>query len=165
MKNRSLIPLIRILHKNLFLSIPIKGTPPNVFDVAVGRFRSFVERGILLNLSPYITKSEIKDFYPLAIKAFSYKDSIYGLPWECETLVLYYYNKDLFDKEGLECPNSSWNWQQSLSACKKLTKDVNKDGIIDQYGFILSNWLGEWLPFIWQNNGRLMDEAGTRWLS
>ncbi len=49
------------------------------------------------------------------------------------------YNKDLFEREGLDDPYElylagEWTWETVTELAKKLTKDTDGDGVIDQWG-------------------------------
>lgn len=53
-----------------------------------------------------------------------------------------YYNKDLFDRAGVQYPDSAWTWSDFLLAAKRLTVDRNGDGDPEQYGvFIPSHFV------------------------
>ena len=45
------------------------------------------------------------------------------------------YNKKLFDEAGVDYPRDDWILEEFLEKAKRLTKDRNGDGRIDQYGF------------------------------
>lgn len=49
-----------------------------------------------------------------------------------------FYNKDIFDEEGLKYPDSTWTYNDLLNTAKKLTKDKDNDGIVDQWGLELN---------------------------
>jgi multiple sugar transport system substrate-binding protein len=56
----------------------------------------------------------------------------YLLPWEMQILYMYY-RPSLFKEAGIsKIPQT---WAEWLSVAKKLTKDTNGDGNVDQYGF------------------------------
>jgi multiple sugar transport system substrate-binding protein len=53
-----------------------------------------------------------------------------------------YYNKDLFDRAGLQYPDTNWTWSDLISAARRLTVDTNGDGEPEQYGiFIPSHFI------------------------
>lgn len=53
-----------------------------------------------------------------------------------------YYNKALFDEQGLAYPDSSWTWDDMVRMARALTADVDQDGKIDRYGvFIASHFI------------------------
>jgi multiple sugar transport system substrate-binding protein len=53
-------------------------------------------------------------------------------------------NKSVFDKAGVAKPNdATWTWKDFQATAKALTKDLNGDGTIDQYGYgIMGGELG-----------------------
>ena len=47
----------------------------------------------------------------------------------------WYVNKKMWDEAGLgDLPTEDWNWDQILEAAKAMTKDVDGDGVMDQWG-------------------------------
>jgi multiple sugar transport system substrate-binding protein len=48
----------------------------------------------------------------------------------------------LFDKAGLSYPDESWTWDTLLDVAKKLTQDLDGDGVIDQYGIYVKVKMG-----------------------
>lgn len=142
-------------------------TPPDVMYMGLENFPGLAQRGVFLNLQPYITRDKkeinIEDFYPVLMKQFEYEGNYYGIAKDFTTLVLYY-NRNLFDEAGIKYPDKNWTWDNFLSACKKLTKDVDGDGRPDRYGFVVETWFQEWAAWIWQNGGELMNPSRTQWL-
>lgn len=116
----------------------------------------FASRGVLLDLTEKVNSKQfnLKDFHPVLIKAGTYKNKVYWIARDLDYVVLFY-NKDMFDKAKLKYPNENWTWNDLLSAAKKLTKDTNGDGKIDQYGFLSVNDYVSF-PFIWQNGGDIL---------
>ncbi len=49
-------------------------------------------------------------------------------------------NKDLLEKEGISIPESGWTLEDFYEICKKVTKDTNGDGVVDQYG--ITDYIG-----------------------
>ncbi|MEK6646749.1 MAG: extracellular solute-binding protein, partial [Candidatus Firestonebacteria bacterium] len=76
------------------------------------------------------------DFQPNLMNAILFKGKYAAIPGWCNPVIMYY-NKDIFDKEKLKYPDSTWDWNTFVNNCKKLTKDFNNDGRIDQYGTII----------------------------
>ena len=72
-----------------------------------------------------------------------------------------YFNKDLFERHGVDFPDGSWNWDDLLAAARVLTKDLDRDGIVDQYGLNIINSMEVVVAnFVFQNADRtriLMD--------
>jgi multiple sugar transport system substrate-binding protein len=78
----------------------------------------------------------------------------------------YFYNKDAFQKAGLPDPSSlyyqkKWDWDAFRASCPKLSKDLDGDGIIDEYAISYSGWPNWWSLFT--NTGADMyNEEGTK---
>ena len=68
-----------------------------------------------------------------------------------------FYNKSLFDAEGLRHPGEgSWTWDDYLKAVKKITKDLDGDGTPDQWGATIDFWGARLYPWLWSNGADLM---------
>ena len=120
---------------------------------------SFIRRGILLEITEYIKEDRAyfeKVFSPL-MEGNTYEGKIYTLPGNC-AIDCIYYNKDLFDKEKVPCPDESWTWEDLLDASKKLTKRDSSGNII-QYGCISDQSA---LLQILQNGGKIWNDDGSK---
>ncbi|MHB1483367.1 MAG: extracellular solute-binding protein [Saccharofermentanales bacterium] len=96
-----------------------------------------IQREVFLDITGYLAKDrniKTDNYYKPAIDAISDKNKIYGLPFTCSPLVLLY-NQNLFEDSGVALPTSGWKWDDFRNAAKKLTKDTDGDGKIDQWGF------------------------------
>jgi multiple sugar transport system substrate-binding protein len=90
---------------------------------------------------------------------------MYSIPFDSNTLGLYY-NAELFEKENID-PEEIKTWDDLLEAAKKLTKDKDGDGIIDQYGMQVPAGTSEFTVFAWQTQlwaagGEFMTEDNKR---
>jgi ABC-type glycerol-3-phosphate transport system substrate-binding protein len=50
-----------------------------------------------------------------------------------------YYNRDMFEAAGISIPDTTWTWEEMLAIAKRLTKDVDGDGIPDTYGIFIGS--------------------------
>jgi len=107
----------------------------------------------------------LKDVYPQTLSAYQTPDGYYGLPRDFQTIVLFY-NKDMFDAAGIAYPTADWTWEALRTAAKQLTKDINGDGKIDQYGFVFDQWDMEpgWSEAIWAYGGDIISTDHTKTL-
>lgn len=142
------------------------GTPADVVLLNYRRYAAYAARGALEPLGPYLERSALldqADFYPEAIQPFVWDGQLMCIPQNLSSLVVYY-NRDLFRAAGLDDPAPDWSWEQFLAAARALTRDVDGDGRIDQYGLGTEVSIFRAAPFIWQNGGELVDnlEAPTR---
>ncbi|WP_084756898.1 extracellular solute-binding protein [Clostridium sp. DMHC 10] len=105
-----------------------------------------------------IKKVELENYYAGPLDTAKYKEKLYGLPWISQPVVMYY-NKALFKEAGIEEPNGSWKWEDFDNAAKKLTKDKNGDGKIDQWGTVIDGWppINTW---VWTYGGETIDKNG-----
>jgi multiple sugar transport system substrate-binding protein len=117
------------------------GTAPDVFQGCCAHFPSWAQKGYALDLRPYVEadldQATIDDWNPAQYQSFFLSDGRqYGLPKYQGALALYY-NKDLFDRYGVEYPDYTWDHDDYLAAMLQLTDDRNEDGKTDQWGSML----------------------------
>lgn len=144
---------------------------PDIIFVERAFVRRLVTRGTLLNLTPYIQNEKdfpAEDFQSQIWQAFNLEGGVYGVPRDMGAMVLFY-NKKLFREAGVRFPpdswdNDWWDWETFLDSARKLTKDIDGDGRIDQYGVVLNRWTDQWAPWVYQNQGRIMNDDMTRCL-
>jgi multiple sugar transport system substrate-binding protein len=143
------------------------GTPPDVFAMDGPLYPDWASRGVLLNLQPYIDKSPglLDGLYPNTLETYKRSDGYYGLPRDFQTIVLFY-NKDMFDKAGVPYPTDKWTMNDLREAAKKLTRDTDGDGKIDQWGFSPDLWDMElfWSEAIWAHGGQVLSDDHSKTL-
>ena len=118
-----------------------------------------------------ISDSTLQDIYPALRQYASWQDTLYSMPMEATNLALIY-NKDHFREVGLDPNSPPSNWQELRSYSRQLTRDLDGDGTIDRIGFGVpaqaatgprgSYMMWQWIPFIWQAGGHLINEEQTR---
>jgi len=138
---------------------------PDVYTMSSGYIEEWAKAGLMYNLDEFVQKDDTFDVFYKAIfdtnKATSGTDSYYAIPFALVTTVLYY-NKDAFDAAALAYPTDKWTWDEFRSAAKKLTIDKNKDGKIDQWGFWFYGRYAHIEPWVFGNNGYLVDSKTMR---
>ncbi len=137
---------------------------PDVFYLAhTSEFINYAAKGNLLDLTGHINSDKefkIKDFFPKAIEMFKYRGRIFGVPNSVSVFCLYY-NKELFDIEGIPYPNKNWDWEKLKDVSIKLTKE--KSGVKNQFGISFN--IHNFFPImIFQNNGGIVDLKKKRCL-
>lgn len=135
------------------------GEEPDVFMVLPDDFNVFSSTGALKNLDKLIKND--KDFnnskyYKAAYESGKYHKSQFALPYE-GVPTLMFVNKTLLDKEGIPIPNNNWTWDDFYNICERVTKDTDKDGVIDQFGFYDYTWQDA----VYSNGIKLFNDAGT----
>lgn len=137
------------------------GSGPDVMYVWPDVFPEFVEKGIYMPLNSYMERDGItRDlWFPVLIDFYTRDGKIYGLPRSWHPFLIFY-NKDLFDQAGVPYPDETWTFDDLIRYGKALTRDLNGDGITDQYA------VGNipWRVFVWAYGGNDFDEEGNCYL-
>lgn len=131
---------------------------PDVFELNYENFVQYASREVLEDLTPYIESDDEFDPAKLnaeAYTAFQYDGKQYGLVESFSNVVLFY-NKDLFDKAGLDYPTADWTWQDELDAAIKLTDPAN-----NVWGTYAPVTFNEFYKVAAQNGGSIIDENGN----
>jgi multiple sugar transport system substrate-binding protein len=107
---------------------------PDVMRVHASYAYEFGAGGHFYPINKFPDFEQVKSWYvPHLFESTRYQDNYYGLPGTAIAFVLVC-NKELFDKEGLTPPKT---WSEFRDVAKKLTKDLDGDGAIDQWGLVL----------------------------
>ena len=121
----------------------IKGTEPDIFFLLSDDFNLYASKGALMDLTDFIEDDEnfsAEVYYPATFQYGQFENKSYALPCE-SNLTFMFVNKTLLSREGIEMPKNDWTWKDFLEICRKVTRDTNGDGTIDQFG---------WYDYLWQ---------------
>ncbi|PIU57206.1 MAG: hypothetical protein COS88_01835, partial [Chloroflexi bacterium CG07_land_8_20_14_0_80_51_10] len=147
--------------KGIIVRIGIEsGNSPDLLSIHTpATLLGYIEKNALLDLTRYMRHYNIdpKDFWPALRPYMEHKGKIYGLPTNCNPLVLFY-NKKMFDEAGIAYPTEKWTWKDLLKVSVKLTKKNQKTGRFVQFGLFCED------PdlFIWQNGGWRYSKDGKK---
>lgn len=135
-------------------------TAPDVFFCA--DLQSYVNKGTLKDITAWIKrdKNYFDSFFPSLRDDFNLDGKIYGMHQNVAINVLYY-NKEIFDKEGLSYPDKTWTWEDLIKIAIRLTKRDNC-GKITQYGIVTPLHEQQLMLYISQNGGRIWNSDGTK---
>jgi multiple sugar transport system substrate-binding protein len=139
------------------------GAPPDVFRLDNGDVPALVNRGVVLDLAPYLTRAgvDIGCLDQKALSVFSRGNAVYALPRGYTPMVVIY-NKNLFDRAGIPYPTDDWTWDDFLRIAKHLTRDTDGDGAIDQWGTLVDPRPSRWIPWVWAGGGDVLCSDGRR---
>jgi multiple sugar transport system substrate-binding protein len=132
------------------------GEAPDIMFVEPATFLKYASKGMLADLTPYISKRVVKDYLPSTIHSVTYKNKIMALPYEMELLGLFY-NKDMLNKAGISVPKT---WDELYAAAKKLTTDKVYGLVlpVDDAPYTIFNF---W-PFLWMSGGDILNKNGSK---
>jgi ABC-type sugar transport system, periplasmic component len=144
---------------------------PDVFYISPGQVKAWVNAGLLLNITKYVQHSKIiklDNMWAYGVNIYRYdgkmvgKGAIYGLPKDIGPFALGY-NKTMFQKAGIPLPSKDkpYTFEEFVNVCKEVSKDVNGDGKLDQWGCGFNVW---WSlqSFVWSNGGDWLDKTRTK---
>ena len=137
---------------------------PNLAQIYSNRLSWYVDKGLVLDLAPYMnnaeigfTAEELADIPEMFLDNCIWDGKQFALPFNKSMMVLYY-NVDMLAEAGVEVPTT---WEEWAEASKKLTKDTDNDGEPDIYGTVFANNLStDIAPWVHQAGGTaLLDDA------
>jgi multiple sugar transport system substrate-binding protein len=110
------------------------GTGPDVMNVHANYAAEFGGAGFFYPINTFADFEEVKAIHePNLFTSVQYGGNTYGLPTSSIAFVLVC-NKEMFDAEGIAPPRT---WSEFKEASKRLTKDTDGDGSVDQWGFVI----------------------------
>jgi len=134
------------------------GTPPDVAYMDTLRAPQFIEQGLLQPLDDILdsrfTPEDREDFYPHLLANFQRNGHTYVIPHDFQTDAMAI-NTKVFDEKGVPWPNNDWTWDDLLAMAT-----ANTDGSVCGLG--LTATMANWLPFVFQAGGRLLNDDGTQ---
>lgn len=101
------------------------GSLPDLMYMHFSWIQVFVRQGVFTNLKDYMAKQtdfKIDDFTKPSTVPFVSGGDLYGVPYDCGPLMLFY-NKDLLTKSGIEMPTDDWTMDDLKKAALKVTAD------------------------------------------
>jgi multiple sugar transport system substrate-binding protein len=135
------------------------GSGPDIFLSSPEDFLQYYNGGIFHELTPYMSKAEIADFYPNVMQTRMVNGKIYALPMEVGPMA-FFYSQDAFEKAHLSEGDIPQTWDSLLNVAAKLTTK-------SQYGLAFETTPGEyqnftWYPFMWEAGGdvKKFDQSG-----
>ena len=111
-------------YQSKLLAMPLRLTLPVLVEEGI------IKKEVKAKLQsfPTLSVSEIRQKFPeTVLNDAVLQDQIYGLPLSVDSLALYY-NKTMMDRAGIPIPPK--NWEDFVSAVKKLTIQDTRGGII-----------------------------------
>lgn len=141
------------------LAAVVGNAPPDLLWYNPTIAGQLVDLQALIPLDEKLNNSPVKaEIDPALFESMEYQGKIWSVPFATNNVAVYY-RPSLFQAAGItELPKT---WEELRQVAKKLTRDVDGDGRIDQHGIYLPLGKGEftvftWLPFMWSSGGELV---------
>jgi multiple sugar transport system substrate-binding protein len=141
------------------LAAVVGNAPPDLLWYNPTIAGQLVDLDAIIPLDKFLEDSPIKaEIDPTLFASMEYQGQIWSVPFATNNVGVFY-RPSLFQAGGIT--NFPRTWQELQQTAKKLTRDTNGDGRIDQHGMGLPLGKGEftvftWLPFMWSGGGELV---------
>ena len=146
------------------------GRPPDVYLLDSPDIPTFVDRGLAVDLAPYQAalgfRAEL--VFPEVLDAFRRGEALFALPKDFTPIVIYA-NRAVLRAAGAEqlpgvadAPSNGWTWEEFRRAVRSVTRDRDRDGLPEVYGFDFPRNLPQWVPFVWSAGGDILAPGGDR---
>lgn len=132
------------------------GAGPDIFLVSPGDFLRYYNGGVLADLTPYMDKEAVEDFYPDVISSRSVDGKIFALPMEAEPLAMYY-PQDVWEKAGLSEGDIPTTWDEMLDVGARLARGHRAGLVFEPRPGYFQNFT--WYPWLWQGGGDVVRDG------
>jgi multiple sugar transport system substrate-binding protein len=143
------------------------GDAPDIMQIGDDAVPMFVDKGAFLPLDEFITGDYPLDtsiYLPGVLEPGQWDGQQWMLAKDFTPLGVYY-NKMIFDENGVEYPQEDWTWDDLLEKAQALTQDTDGDGRNDIWGIQLTaNWTTGFEYWIAANGGQLVSEDGSQFV-
>ena len=119
----------------------------------------FAQAGWLLDLTPFLTPSDLTPHFPAAVEPAVRNGRVFALPWFMNVGLLYY-RKDLLDKYGLEPPRTYAELVDQVGRIRSGERDPALDGFVWQ-GKQYEGMVVNVLEGFWANGTQLLGGSGA----
>jgi multiple sugar transport system substrate-binding protein len=145
---------------------------PDVFYIEQATLQSYVASGVLMDITDQVAESgvDLSNIWQYGVDSYRFdgkvqgtpEGALYGLPKDVGPFS-FGYNKTMLEAEGIDLPDKDTplTWEDFVEICKKLTKDTDGDGAVDQWGTGLNvQWNLQ--SMVWSNGGDWTNEDHTQ---
>ena len=145
------------LYTKLLLDYRV-GLAPDALVMHQSALAQQVSFGVLAEISELADEVGFKkeDYVKRAWEGTLINGKRYAIPLDMHPYVLFY-NAKLFEEAGLDPDKPPTNKEELIDYAQKLTKDIDNDGVTDQYGLGIPYSGGTpfriWMSLIWQHEG------------
>lgn len=144
------------------------GEAPDIMHHSPYYHVQFAANNVTIPLDPFIERDgiDLSEFYEGAIASGRWEagrvrtgqGDLHAFPSSWHSGTMWFYNKSVFDQEGVSEPDDTWTWDTLLEMCQQFTK-VDSEGIAELYGMDTPvDGNGRINSWIFQAGGEFYDE-------
>lgn len=134
------------------------GTTPDVAETGTTWTAEFADAGALAPIGEYVSEAGLDDdLVEGLVKAGTYEDELYGMPWYAGVRSLVY-RTDVFEELGLEAPTDWAELREAALAIKAAKPDMTAIAVPGDAEFTV-------YPWVWGAGGEVATEDGGEWTS
>jgi multiple sugar transport system substrate-binding protein len=168
--NAQYVPTGEALIQKLITAVR-SNTAPDMSWMRADYFEPLVSADAIYPMEQFVhgpdglAQEDLDDIYPALLEYSSFRGTLYALPMEATNLALLY-NKDLFREAGLDPERPPQTWDELADYSRRLVVEGRR-GRNERIGFIVpispatgpqGGWMTwQWMPFLWQAGGYLID--------
>lgn len=108
-----------------------------IYSKNMPQYLTMITNGQVADISSLVARDNVDlSIYNGATDKLTVDGKLYGLPFRSD-LWLLFYNKDLFDKQGVPYPTDNMTWEEYAEMCQKMSSGEGAERV---YGGYLQNW-------------------------
>jgi len=137
------------------------GTPPDVILADSHAQTKWFDSGAHSDMSPYLTRDRIRldrDYALVGIEQWCGR--VYFVPFFADSNAIFY-NRTMLQQAGVRDPwadgKGDWTIDDLYGAARAVTRDLDGDGQLDQWGLSAPFGVSEAGPFTWTRGGDIAD--------
>ncbi len=135
------------------------GEGPDIFLISPGDILRYYNGGVLTDLTPYLEKAAIDDFFPDNLATRVMDGKVYGLPMEIEPLAMFY-SKKAMEKAHISEAELPKTWDDMFDVGDRLKTAKQGPIVFCAAPGYYQNFT--WYPWMWQGGGDAISKDGTR---
>ncbi|GAA4265961.1 hypothetical protein GCM10022256_15730 [Frondihabitans peucedani] len=137
----------------------VSNTAPDVFRVDYTSIGKYISHGVLLDVTPYFSRSETEAFLPAFWSAVKYEGRAWGVPHQTDTSAVVFSRK-AFEQAGItSVPDrleDAWSWDEFSAVSTRLRKALPASKYPFAYDWTAAGAY-RWSSFVYQAGGSLLD--------
>ncbi len=148
-----------VLNQKLIASVAA-GNPPTLTQVFPTWTEQLIRANAIVPMEKFIkgpdglSNAELSSFYPVLLKANTFRGAIWTLPFN-KSVYLLFYNADLFKQNNLKVPVT---WDELVRVASVLT--LEQGGRVVRYGFVVRPATDYFSVMLLTNGGRFLKPYG-----